>query len=138
CSKRWRAAAPSWQRGSAGRRSSSRRRPAFSSTRSMSTRWRAGSNWPPRCRARTRLLARRRRSTTSAGKRDGSSRSSPGPPPEVSEPDLDEWLDPTFEPRLACQGEGFLPALARLGRIDALLEAVGPGHEQLLDPSADV
>jgi CheY-like chemotaxis protein len=31
-----------------------------------------------------------------------------------------------------------LPALACLGRIDALLEAVVAGHEQFLDPSANV
>jgi CheY-like chemotaxis protein len=61
-------------------------------------------------------------------------RSAAGEPIEVGEPDLDERPHLVLEPCLACDGERLLIALARLGRVDALLEPVVPGHEQLLDP----
>ena len=67
-------------------------------------------------------------------RRAGWSRSSK--PLEIGEPDLNERSDGVLEPRLARDRERLLVALPRLGGVDPLLEAVVPGHEQLLDPVA--
>src|SRR6185503_17740014 len=105
-----------------------------------STPSRAGSSWPRRCRARTAPPARRPPSTTSVVRQSGSRRSSAGRRLfrfQIREPDLDERPDPLLQPGLPREGECLLPALPRLRRVDALLEAVVAGHEQLLDPLAD-
>ena len=52
---------------------------------------------------------------------------------QVGEPDLDERPHGLLEPCLARDRERLLPALAHLRRVDALLQPVVPGHEQLLD-----
>ena len=57
---------------------------------------------------------------------------------QIREPDLDERPDPLLEPGLPRERERLLPALARLRRVDALLEPVVARHEQLLDPLVDV
>src|SRR5581483_3837126 len=57
---------------------------------------------------------------------------------EIGEPDLDERPDPLLQASLPRQGQRLLPAFARLHRIDALLEPVVAGDQQLLDPLADV
>jgi CheY-like chemotaxis protein len=59
-------------------------------------------------------------------------------PFEVREPDFDERADRLLQPRLAGHLERLLVALPGLGRVDTLLEAIVPGHEQLLDPLADI
>src|SRR5439155_8386326 len=70
--------------------------------------------------------------TTSGGRRSGSRRSSAALR-QVGEPDLDERADRLLEPGLARHRERLLPALARLRGVDALLQPVVAGHEQLLD-----
>ena len=50
---------------------------------------------------------------------------------QVREPDLDERPNRLLEPRLARDLERLLPALARLGRVDALLQPVVARDEQL-------
>jgi CheY-like chemotaxis protein len=55
---------------------------------------------------------------------------------QVREPDLDERPHRVLEAGLARHGEGLLPRLARLLRIDALLEPVVTRDEQLLNPPA--
>jgi len=65
---------------------------------------------------------RRRRSTRSSSK-----------PLEIREPDLDERPDLLLEPGLARDRERLLEALPNLRRVDALLEPVVAGDEQLLD-----
>src|SRR5205823_10534473 len=57
---------------------------------------------------------------------------------QVGEPDLDERTHRLLEPGVARDRERLLPALARLLRIDTLLEAVVAGDEQLLDSLAHV
>jgi CheY-like chemotaxis protein len=59
-------------------------------------------------------------------------------PLEIGEPDLHEGSDGLLEPRLARDGERLLVALARLRRVDALLQPVVARHEQFLDPLAGV
>src|SRR4029077_1223782 len=54
-------------------------------------------------------------------------------PLEVGEPDLDERADRVFEPCFAGGLERLLIALPGLGRIDALLQPVVSGDEELLD-----
>ena len=61
-----------------------------------------------------------------------------GEPVEVGKPDLDERPHLVLEPGFARDGERLLVALPGLGRVDALLQAVVPGHEQLLDLHARV
>ena len=57
-------------------------------------------------------------------------------PREVGEPDLDERPHGFLEPGCARDLECLLEALARLGGVDALLQPVVAGHEQLLDTRA--
>jgi preprotein translocase subunit SecG len=59
-------------------------------------------------------------------------------PLEVGEPELDERPDRLFEPGLARERERLLVALAHLVWGHALLEAIVPGNEQLLDACAGV
>jgi hypothetical protein len=59
-------------------------------------------------------------------------------PFEIGKPELDERADPLLDPSLAREGECLLVARAHLLGIDALLQAVVAGHEQLLDPLARV
>ncbi len=55
-------------------------------------------------------------------------------PLEVGQPDLDERADRLLEPRVLRRLEGLLVALPHLLRVDALLEAVVSGDQELLDP----
>ena len=55
---------------------------------------------------------------------------------EVGEPDLDEWAHRLLEPGRTRLLERLLVARAGLVGVDALLEAVVPRDEQLLDPLA--
>ena len=64
--------------------------------------------------------------------------SAAGEPVEVGQPDLDQRPHRLLEPRLERDRERLLVALARLRRIDALLQAVVAGDEQLLDPLARI
>jgi hypothetical protein len=57
-------------------------------------------------------------------------------PLEISEPDLDQRSNGRFEPRVPRDRKRLLVALPRFRGIDALLEAVVTGHQQLLDPRA--
>jgi CheY-like chemotaxis protein len=59
-------------------------------------------------------------------------------PLEVGQPELDERLDRLLDARLARLGQRLLVALPGLRGVDALLEPVVPGHEELLDPIAGV
>ena len=59
-------------------------------------------------------------------------------PLEIGEPELDERADPLLDPNLARDGECLLVARAHLLRIDALLQAVVAGDEQLLDPLSSI
>ena len=54
---------------------------------------------------------------------------------EVGEPDLDQRPDPLLDPGLPRERERLLVALAHLRRVDALLQPVVPGQDQLLDLS---
>src|SRR5437870_4236186 len=54
-------------------------------------------------------------------------------PLEVGEPELDQRADRLLEPCLARERERLLVALAGLRRIDALLQPVVAGDEELLD-----
>jgi len=53
---------------------------------------------------------------------------------DIGQPDLDERPHLLLEPRLASDRERLFPALARLRGIDALLQPVVAGDEQLADP----
>src|SRR5438034_1302770 len=90
---------------------------------------------PLRGRAPMRPRERPPRSTSSGVRRRRWRRFS-SEPLEVRKPDLHERADRLFEARLARLLESPFVALAHLGRVDALLEAVVPGDEQLLDPLA--
>jgi hypothetical protein len=59
-------------------------------------------------------------------------------PLEVGEPDFHERPDRVLEARLPSRLERVLVALARLRRIDTLLEPIVAGHQELLDPAAGV
>jgi CheY-like chemotaxis protein len=52
---------------------------------------------------------------------------------EIGKPDVDERPNLLLEPGLAGRGERLLVALARLGRVDALLQPVVAGDEELLN-----
>jgi hypothetical protein len=65
-------------------------------------------------------------------RRAGWSRSSTEPL-EVGQPELDQRPDALLEPGLRSDGKRLLVALARLFRIDSLLETVVTGDEKLLD-----
>jgi preprotein translocase subunit SecG len=80
---------------------------------------------------------RRHRSTTSGGRRAGWRRSS-CEPLEIGQPELDERPDTVLETGLARDRERLLVGLADLRGIDALLQPVVSGHEQLLDPRTGV
>src|SRR5690348_5249173 len=110
---------------------------ASSSTRSTSARS------PPRCVARpispgrTRPRGAPQRTTMYAVRRSGS-RPSSAARRQVGQPDLDERAHRLLEAGLAGNRERLFPALARLLRVDALLQPVVAGHEQLLDARARV
>lgn len=59
-------------------------------------------------------------------------------PFQVGEPDLDERANRVLQPGLPRKFERLLVALSHLGRIDALLEPVVPGDQELLDSLARV
>jgi CheY-like chemotaxis protein len=59
-------------------------------------------------------------------------------PFEVREPEFDERPDRLLQPRLSRRLQRLLVALPDLVGIDALLEPVVAGHEQLLNPLAGV
>ena len=59
-------------------------------------------------------------------------------PLEVGEPELDERPDGVLEPRFTCDRQRLLVALARLLRVDSLLEPVVARDQQSLDPLTDV
>ena len=59
-------------------------------------------------------------------------------PFELGKANLDQRLDRLLEARLPRDRKRLLVALTRLGRADALLEAVVSGHEQLLNSLARV
>src|SRR5207245_895605 len=105
------------------------------STRPIRPRSSARSARRRRFRSRTRAHARPPPSTTSGARRSGSRRFS-SEPLEVGEPDLDKRPHALLEAGLARYLERLLEALAHLGRIDTLLEAVVTGHEQVLDLGA--
>jgi hypothetical protein len=56
-------------------------------------------------------------------------------PWQIGQPDLDEGAHLLFEPGLARDFERQQERLARLLRVDALLQPVVPGHKQLLNLS---
>ena len=85
------------------------------------------------CPVPIRPLVRRPKSTTSGVRRRRWRRFS-SEPLEVGEPDLDERADRVLEACLARGLERLLVALAGLRRVDALLEPVVAGDEELLDP----
>src|SRR5262249_6449516 len=118
---------------SAVRPSSCRPRPVFSSTRSTRARSRKRCVLGPSYRARTPPPAPQPRSTTSMSRPAGWRRSS-SEPCKLRQPTPDQRPDRLFTPRLACDLERLLVTLARLCRVDALLEPVVPGDDQLLDP----
>ena len=109
-----------------------------SSTRSTSTRSRAPRGARRRSRARTRPRARGRGSTTSAVRRSGSRRSSAGRLLRSASLISTSGRIVLLEAGLARERERLLPALARLLRVDALLQPVVAGDEQLLDPLVGV
>jgi CheY-like chemotaxis protein len=80
-----------------------------------------------------RPLAQRPRSTTSGVRRRRWRRFS-SEPREVREPDLDERTDRVLQAGLAGRLERLLVALTGFGGVDALLEAVVPCDEELLNP----
>src|SRR5262249_61714493 len=86
-----------------------------------------------RCPAPRPPLARRPRRTTSTCRRRGWRRFS-CEPLEVGEPDLDERPHAVLEAGLPRDGERLLVGLPDLRRVDALLQPVVTGDEQLLDP----
>jgi CheY-like chemotaxis protein len=59
-------------------------------------------------------------------------------PLEIGDPDLDQRPDRILEARLACDLECLFVAFPGLCRIDALLEPIIPGNQQLLDPLVSV
>ncbi|TMM10910.1 MAG: response regulator transcription factor [Actinobacteria bacterium] len=71
-----------------------------------------------------------------AGRQSGSKRSSAGR--QVGEPELDERPDRVLEACFARDGERLLPALPGLLRVDALLQPVVTGDEELPDALARV
>src|SRR5207245_2318073 len=78
-------------------------------------------------------------STPCAARGSGSRRSSVGRRRrQAGKPDLDERPHRLLEPRFDRDRKRLFPALPRLGRVYALLEAVVDGHEQLLDALAGV
>src|SRR4051812_10901571 len=95
--------------------------------------------WPrlPRCLGRTPPRARPLPYTT-CGRRPPVSKRSSVARRQVREPDLDERPDRVLEARLAGELERLRPALAGLLRVDALLQPVVAGDEQLLDALARV
>jgi hypothetical protein len=74
---------------------------------------------------------------TSGGRRNGWRRFS-FELSEIGQPDLDERLDRLLETRFTSHGERLLVGLAHLLVRHALLEAIVPGHEKLLDALARV
>jgi hypothetical protein len=59
-------------------------------------------------------------------------------PLEIGEPNLDQRPDRILEAGFHRDGQRLFVALSRLGRIDALFEAIVPGNQQLLNPPASV
>src|SRR5207248_9539917 len=136
-SRDWPVAARSSPPASADRLSSSRRTPASSSTRATRPSSRPRSAPPPSFRARTPPPARPPSGTESMSRRAGWRRSS-SKPLEIGEPNFHQRSDRILETRLARGCQRLLVALSRLREIDALLEAIVAGNQELLDSLAGV
>ena len=108
---------------------------ASSSIRLTSTTWSERSGWRLRCRVPTRPRAPRRPSTTSSFRRRRSRRFWKQPF-EIGQPELDQRPHLLLEPSLARRLQRLLEALPNLRRVDALLQPVVAGEEQLLDALA--
>ena len=75
-------------------------------------------------------------STTSGFRRSGWRRSC-FEPLKIGEPDLDERPDRLLDAGVAREFERLLVALAHLGRVDALLQAIVPGQQRLVYRSGE-